>query len=235
MTPAQIYAVLDATWPAFASTRHGAWLIREGRGGGQRAIATTAIEAGGDIAVAEAAMAALSQPFLFMIRAGDDDLDAGLAARGYVLHDPVVICAAPVADLVDPDLSPMAAFAVWPPLSIAQQLWLEAGLDQGRLDVMGRAQGPQTSILGRVQDRAAGVAFVACYGDTAMLHALEVMPAFRRQGTAGKIMRKAAAWAQDAGAQTLCLAVTTGNVPARALYASLGMRVVGQYHYRKQG
>jgi ribosomal protein S18 acetylase RimI-like enzyme len=235
MTPAQIYAVLDATWPAFATTRHGAWLIREGRGGGQRAIATTAMEPGGDIAQAEAAMAALGQTALFMIREGDADLDAALAARGYVRHDPVVIYAAPVADLAAPAPPPMAAFAMWPPLSIAQQLWVEAGMEQGRLDVMDRAKGPQTSILGRVQDRAAGVAYVACHGDTAMMHALEVMPAFRRQGTAGKIMRKAAAWAQDAGAQTLCLAVTEGNVPARGLYASLGMRVVGRYHYRKQG
>jgi len=28
------------------------------------------------------------------------------------------------------------------------------------------------------------------------------------------------------------VAVTEANAPARALYASLGMKAVGQYHYR---
>ena len=44
--------------------------------------------------------------------------------------------------------------------------------------------------------------------------------------------RPAACWAEAEGATTLALAVTTRNAAARALYASLGMAVVGQYHYR---
>lgn len=233
MTPTQIYAVLDATWPAYAVTRHGAWTVREGRGGGQRVCAATA-DAPGDIAQAEAAMIALGQSPLFMIRDGDTALDADLAARGYARHDPVVVYAAPVATMIDPALSPMTAFPVWPPLQIAAEIWADAGINAARRAVMDRVQGPKTSLLGRIHDRAAGVAFVACHGDIAMLHALEVVPYLRRQGTACNIMRMAAAWAQDHGAETLCLAVTAANTNARALYASLGMAVVGSYHYRKQ-
>jgi hypothetical protein len=46
------------------------------------------------------------------------------------------------------------------------------------------------------------------------------------------MMRAAAVWAQDHGAQTLACAVTSANTGARALYASLNMQNVGYYHYR---
>jgi len=55
----------------------------------------------------------------------------------------------------------------------------------------------------------------------------------RRQGCAINILRAAACWAQDHGADTLSLAVTQANAGARALYASLGMEGVEQYHYRE--
>jgi ribosomal protein S18 acetylase RimI-like enzyme len=236
MTPDSIYEVLEHTWPA-ASYRHvGPWLIREGKGGGQRVSAATAEAAcdDADIALAESAMAALGQGPLFMLRHSDGHLDDLLAARGYARHDPVAVYAAAVTDLASPAPSAMAAFALWPPLSIATQLWAEAGIGPSRLAVMDRVSGPKTTILGRANDRASGIAFVACHGKTAMLHALEVSPSQRRQGSANNIMRAAAVWAQDQGAEQLCLAVTETNAPARALYASLGMQAVGTYHYRKK-
>lgn len=241
MTPDQLYPLVDATWPAAALHRHGPWLVREGQGGGQRVSSATAEGPAtegpvteGDIAVAEAAQASLGQPPLFMIRHSDTGLDALLAGRGYLRHDPVVAYAAPTAQLADPAPNPMTAFAVWPPLAIATQLWAEAGIGPGRIAVMNRVTGPKTSILGRVNDRAAGVTFVACAGNLAMLHALEVTPAQRRQGSANNILRAAAGWAQNQGATTFALVVTEANTGARSLYASLGMQVVGQYHYRKK-
>ncbi|QCO56216.1 GNAT family N-acetyltransferase [Pseudorhodobacter turbinis] len=236
--PIDIDAVTEATWPPASITQHGPWRVREGRSGGQRVSATTAngpVNAS-DIAQAEAAMAALGQTPLFMVRPSDAALDGLLDAQGYLRHDPVVIYAAPVTTLADPALSPMAAFTIWPPLGIATQLWAEAGIGAGRLAVMDRTQGPKTCLLGRVNDRAAGVAFIACHGKTAMLHALEISPSQRRNGAARNMMRAAAVWAADQGADTLCLAVTENNIAARALYANLGMDEVGAYHYRvKQG
>ena len=67
-----------------------------------------------------------------------------------------------------------------------------------------------------------------------MIHALEVLPHQRRQGVAGRIMRAAAIWAEEQGAHTISLIVTQANAGAGALYASLGMSLVGQYHYRIQ-
>ncbi|MHC0052156.1 GNAT family N-acetyltransferase [Actibacterium sp. D379-3] len=231
---ATLYDVAEATWPAASATRTGPWMIRDGQGGGKRVSAATA-EApvtAADLPQAEAAMDALGQVPLFMIRAGDAALDALLDAAGYVIVDPVVIYAAPVADLATPRPPPVTAFTIWKPLRIMEELWAEGGIGPARLAVMGRVQGPKTAVLGRVNDRVAGTAFLAIHEKTAMLHALEVTQTQRRQGTAVNMMREAAFWAQSHGAETLAVLVTKANAPARALYASLGMQDVGYYHYR---
>lgn len=233
---ATLFAVLEATWPAAACARSGPWLIRDGQGGGKRVSAATAAAdwVAGDIASAEAEMQALGQTPLFLLREGEQALDAALAARGYSVVDPVVIYAASCAAIGTPPPAPLAAFAHWPPLAIAVDLWAAAGIGPARLAVMERVAGPKTAILGRIADRASGAAFVAVDHTCAMLHALEVAPTLRRQGGANNILRLAACWAQDHGAATLSLVVTQANAGARALYASLGMEVVGQYHYRQK-
>jgi len=45
-------------------------------------------------------------------------------------------------------------------------------------------------------------------------------------------MRQAAHWAQTHGAAWMAVLCTQANAGANGLYASLGMQVVGQYHYR---
>ena len=230
MKPDQLFPAMEATWPPARSWRLGPFCLRDGAGGGKR-VSAASLEgdfAGADLDAAEAAMAVP----LFLIRPGDEALDAALAARGYRLVDPVLAYAVPLAGIAQPER--MTTFPHWPPMAIARALWADAGISPARLAVMERAAGPKCVILGRVQDRAAGVAFVACHGDTAMLHALEVVPALRRQGSAHNILRAAAAWALDQGAATLSLVVTEANATARGLYASLGMNLVGQYHYRQK-
>lgn len=225
--------VMDATWPAAALHRAGPWLLREGRGGGKRVSAASA-EAQwqpSDIALAEAAQAELGQPPLFVLRAGDEALDAELEARGYRIIDPVIAYAAPVAQLTAVPVPPIRVFPIWPPLAIQTEIWAEGGIGPERLAVMARTA-DRTSLLGRINDRAAGSAFVALHGDTAMLHALHVLPEQQRHGLGAHMTRAAAFWARDRGAVNLSLVVTRENAPARALYASLGMQIVGQYHYR---
>ncbi|NBE09234.1 GNAT family N-acetyltransferase [Paragemmobacter ruber] len=236
MTPDLLAQVTEATWPPARTLPQGPWLIREGRGGGQRVSAASA--AGDwtvdDIPAAEAAMRALGQPPLFVLYPGDAALDRALADRGYQHHDPVVAYAAPVADLAATAPPFLTTFPHWPPLAVARQLWDQGGIGPARQAVMDRAQGAKTAILGRSGDRAAGIAFTAIHENIAMLHALEVAPDQRRKGCAHNILRAAALWARDHGAHTLTLLVTERNAAARALYASLNMQVVGQYHYRKQ-
>ncbi len=229
-------AAAEATWPAAARHRAGAFLVREGRGGGQRVSAATAEgpwrEA--DIDAAERVHMALGQAPLFMVRDGEETLDAALAARGYRVKDPVNVLQCAIGTLAAEPADPMGGFAIWPPLAIMRDLWAEGGAGPERLAVMERAEEPKTAILGRVRDRASGVAFVAVAGRSAVLHALHIVPGLRRQGSAVKIMRTAAHWAQDHGAKRFSVLVTEANTAANALYASLAMEIVGQYHYRSK-
>ncbi|MDJ0629770.1 MAG: GNAT family N-acetyltransferase [Rhodobacter sp.] len=229
-----LYPVVEATWPPAATRRVGPWTVRDGAGGGQRVAATTAEAAfeTDDVPSAEDAMAALGQPNLFMIRRGDETLDALLDSLGYRIKDPVVLYAIDTAELTGSPVPPVSAFHIWPPLAIMADLWAAGGIGPSRLAVMGRAGSPKTAILARQNDQPAGVAFAACDGTVAMIHAIEVTPQHRRQGVGANILRSAAHWAQDQGARYLTLAVTRANAAANALYASLGMQVVGHYHYR---
>ena len=224
--------VMEATWPPAAHIPCGPFLLRDGQGGGKRVSAAT-VEAAWSAADLDRAEAAMAAP-LFLIREGDDALDAALAARGYKVVDPVLAYVAPVDELCGEGPARMTTFPHWPPMEIARVLWADAGIGPARLAVMARAKGAKCAVLGRANDRASGVAFVACHGRHAMLHALEVVPALRRQGSAQNILRAAAAWAKGEGADRLSLVVTVANAPARALYAGMGMVEAGAYHYRQK-
>ena len=228
MTPDRLAKVMEATWPPARLWRQGPFLLRDGAGGGKRVSAASLIDRWTEADLG--ALDGMAEP-LVLIRATDADLDAALEARGWRVVDPVVAYAAPVAAL-QADLPPLSAFPHWPPLQIARTIWDEAGIGPARLVVMDRVTGPKTAMLARLGDRPAGVAFVACHGEDAMVHALEVRPTLRRQGVGETLLRAAANWAAAAGASQLSLVVTARNTAARALYARLQMQAVGQYHYR---
>ncbi|MEI6098553.1 MAG: GNAT family N-acetyltransferase [Alphaproteobacteria bacterium] len=222
--------VMEATWPPFASCRLGPWRLRDGAGGGKRVSAAT-LESDWQVADIALAVAAMPQGPLFMIRPQDGALDTALSDLGYRIVDPVLTYAAPIAQFAPPPR--MTSFVHWPPLQIAVQLWAEAGIGPARLAVMDRAIGPKTALLARQGDRAVGVAYVALHGQVAMVHALEVSPPHRRQGSAQNLLAAAAHWSKAQGADTLGLAVTQSNQPARTLYERLGMVALGGYHYRQ--
>lgn len=230
----KLYAVIDGTWPSLAKRAVGPWTIRIDGKGGSRVSATSAEQPvrDSDIPQAQEAMREVGQTPLFMIREGDHKLDYLLAARGYVIKDPVNLYAAPVGDIATERPPPVTAFTVWPPLAVQAEVWAAGGIGQGRLDVMDRARQPKTTILGRLNDRPAGTVFVGIAADCAMIHALEIAKEHRRQGLAQFLTRASAFWAQDQGATFLTLVTTQANAGANALYTSLGMTLVGQYHYR---
>ena len=229
LPPHLLAEVMEATWPPAGRRLLGPFTLRDGAGGGKRVSAATCdgdfTEA--DLATVETAMA---EP-LVLIRDGDEALDAALDARGWRIIDPVVAYAAPVAQL-SAELPFLTAFPHWPPLEIARSLWAEGGIGPARIAAMERVMGPKTALLGRTGDRPAGVAFVACHGAEAMVHALDVRESNRRQGLGRHLLHAAANWAAGQGATRLSLVVTRQNAAARALYARLGMQAVGQYHYR---
>ena len=232
MTPETLTALIDGTWPAKSITQVNGWTIREGAGAGSRVSAASQTVSGARIDEAETAMRALKQPLLFMVREGETGLDASLADRRYLIKDPVTFYSAPTELLAIERPASATCFDVWPPLATQAEIWEAGGIESARLAVMARANGPKTTVLGRVHDTPAGTAFAAIHNGIAMLHAIETSHAFRRQGLGRRMIRALAFWAKSRDAHTVTLLVTTANVPANALYTSLGMTPVGGYHYR---
>ena len=234
---ADIFAAVDATWPAAGVHHTGKWVIREGRGGGQRvsAASTTQTVTAADVAEAEATMAALGQSPVFTVQGDQPDLDGLLNSLGYLIKDPVQIWSGPV-DVVSAGYArSLAAIFVDYPMPILAEIWAEGGIGPARLDVMRRVQGPKTCILGRLGDKPRGAAFVAVHDGLAMAHAVEVRADTRRQGVAERMMKAAAWWAGQAGATQLAALTVTRNEKTNAMWRKLGMQPVTRYHYRVKG
>ncbi|MEL6681467.1 MAG: GNAT family N-acetyltransferase [Pseudomonadota bacterium] len=233
-TAQKLYAIIDGTWPASAKQALGPWTIRLDDSGSSRVSAATAEQPveDADIPLAAASMREAGQIPLFMIREGENDLDNMLAAQGYVIKDPVNMYAVPIDQIATNRPPAVTSFEVWPPLAIQTDIWVAGGIEHGRVAIMDRARPPKTTLLGRINDRPAGTMYVGVAADCAMIHALEIAPLDRRQGLAQYLTRAAAFWAQENGADYLTLVTTTDNEGANALYTSLGMTLVGHYHYR---
>jgi len=229
-----LYEVCEATWPAARTWGDGPWTLRDGAGGGKRVSAATANGpvTEPNIATAEAAMQAMGQRRQFMIREGDQALDGQLAARGYDLIDEVVMYTAPVALLTDKPVPRVTCFTIWEPLAIMTEIWAKGGIGPTRLAVMERVA-VKTGILTRWNEKPAGVAFAGVHNGVAMVHAVEVLEHQRKMGVAEWMMRAAAFWGANHGAQDIAVLCVAANKPANALYTKLGFARVGSYHYRQ--
>ncbi|WGH77250.1 GNAT family N-acetyltransferase [Jannaschia ovalis] len=230
-------AVIDACWPPARTERAGPWTLRISPGAGGRVNAISgdrdaALHAPATLDRAEAAARANGQRPSFVVWPDQPELDAALAARGYRVEDAVHLYEIAVADVAQGVMPYATAFTIWPPLQIMRDIWAEGGIGPARQAVMARAARP-AGILARVDDRAAGVGFVAAHGPVALLSAVEVLARHRRKGVARNILRAAAHWARDQGCTRLALVTTRDNLPANSAYASSGMRNVGGYHYRR--
>ncbi|WP_372886223.1 GNAT family N-acetyltransferase [Shimia sp.] len=230
----KLYHVIEATWPPAATLTSGPFCIGEGRGGGKRVSSAHLCGAfdAADIDAAEAAMRGLGQTPLFQIREGDAALDAALDGRGYAIVDPVTMYAIDAAALTAERPPRTAAIETTGPLNIMREIWADGGIGPERVAVMDRACKPKAGFVSRWNDKPAGSSFIAMHDGIAMVHALEILPFQRRQGIARWLMKRAAFWTLERGGHTLAVICTTANTGANHLYASLGMTVVGTYHYR---
>ena len=229
-----MFAALEATWPPLSEITVADWRIRHGDGGGKRVSAATALSAAacGTIDRACRVMRADARKPIFRLSPEQVVLDDLLAQRGFSLVDPSVMLAAPAKDLVDLRIRPLDAVPSPVRLGIHHQLWSQAGMPPARHRVMDRVRGPKAWLLGRMDDRAAGVGFVAVSKGIAFLHAVEVRPKYRRRGVARALIHRAARFALSVEAEWIALAVTEANDGARSLYRGLGMKDVCRYHYR---
>lgn len=239
MTLADLMPALAATWPSAATRQVGPFTVPEPDPGGNRVSAarlsdpTAQIVAEAQLDMAVTAMEIQGRAPLFQVLEHQVALNAMLDARGYISRDHTValVIEADALAAIPPSVT---AFDIWPPLAIQTEIWEAGGINGARRAIMDRAVCPKTSLFGRINDRPAGAAFVGLHGGIAMLHALEIAPAARRQGLAVHMMRAAAQWACDNDGTWLCVLVTQQNKGAQGLYASLGMRPVGTYAYREK-
>lgn len=148
----------------------------------------------------------MGQTPLFMIRDGDEALDQLLEFHGYEVVDPVVMYSISVNALMDIEIPLVTTFCVWEPLAIMAEIWAKGGIGPTRLDVIGRAVN-KTGILSRWNEQPAGAAFAAISDGVCMVHAIEILEHQRRQGVGVWMMRQAAFWAAEQGAQELAVYV----------------------------
>ena len=231
MSGLDLFQVLEATWPPARRLEFDQIVIRLGDGG-KRVGSTYFLR--DDPALVDKARELrreIGGVDLYHIRPDQVRIDSKLGEMGYQTVDPTLIFLRPLAGF-QVDTPPVTAFPIWPPLGIMRDIWRSGGIDEDRIAVMNRAGEPKTGLLGRMNNHAAGVAFVAICERIAMMHALEVSPPFRRMGLARHLTSAAMLWAKENGAGQFALAVTERNSAARGLYTALGMKVAERYHYR---
>ncbi|MCY4335350.1 MAG: GNAT family N-acetyltransferase [Litoreibacter sp.] len=233
MERAALMDVLAATWPVAETRERAPWRFQKSPGGGKRVNACVLLGDVGpdDVGRAEAELRAADQQYLFQVEEGSD-LDTILAENGYSVVDETLLYQAPVAALAAAELPLVTAFPIWPPLQIMRDIWSAGGIGADRIAVMERARCDKSTIMGRVDGRAAGAVFVGLHSGCAMVHALEILADHRRKGLARNLMIAAARWGAARGATQIALLVTRQNAGANALYQSLGMVEEPGYHYR---
>lgn len=229
----RFWAALEATWPPASRRACPPFILRQGQGGGSRvsAATTTGPASPDDIARAEDEMRSLGQTPLFRLGRGEEALDAALEALGYRVLSPTRGYITSPGRLASA-LPPLSAIPCDEPLAVQREIWGDGGVGPPRLAVMARVSVPKSYLLGRSKDRPLGTAFVAIHDGLAMLHALEIRADARRKGIGRALTVGAANWACAQGADSFGLLVTDANVPANALYTSLGMARGPGYHYR---
>ena len=229
-----IFETIDLTWPAKEFLELPEWKLRKSIKGGKRVSAVTAIGKSGIPAIqfVENTLEEWCQDKLFMIKAGENSLDEALKKRGYYIVDPTNIWSISSKVLTMQQIPPVTAFSIFPPLAIQRELWIANGINASRIEIMDRVKTPKTTIFGRINAKPAASAFVAVANKMAMVHALIVDHKCQRQGMGKFVMQKVGDWADQLGAKSVVVLCTKKNQSANNFYKSLGMRVIGEYHYR---
>jgi ribosomal protein S18 acetylase RimI-like enzyme len=177
-------------------------------------------------------------PTLFRLTPFDApaDLDAVLAAEGYVAFDETVVMVAPLAaprempmpegaDVRMPTLADYcAAVAAIRGSSVEQRAVHEARL-------AGTPVARRGGVV-YVGERPVASGQLACEDGIAGLFDVVVADDARRRGYASALCARMFAWAWEHGMRTIYLQVTADNAAAVALYRRFGFADAYRYHYR---
>ena len=226
-------------WPAGEVRDVEGWLWRYSGGGSQRANSVSALEYRGTdvertIDEIEKLYRERRAPVRFQVGSPlsqPGDLDARLAARGYVIHDPVTTLIKPV-EAVDVPANVVLS-------DMPSEQWMSVYLsnvtpDRRPFAAAILARVPQPRVFAEtIRDGAVVATALGVFCEnTVIAECVGTATSARRQGAAAAVMRALEAWASQQRAHTIGLQAVTTNAPAQGLYAALGYTTAGTYHYR---
>lgn len=227
-------------WPAVQEMVMRGWALRNSGGPTRRANSANPLSSDAEASDAlidevERFYRGEGKPVIFRIPSIADEIDAALAARGYALD-------APTRTLFG-SLEGAAADAGKVSIRVAaDEDWLAARARLSGADPEGVAS--YRSIVGQIRlpcgfasIRADGEIVSLAYGvlqdDLLIIESVMTDAAARQRGYARQCLTGLFGWAKGQGARSVALQVMADNVPARHLYAGLGLtRDLYGYHYR---
>ena len=239
-------------WPPEQTVIVDGWRLRSAGGVTRRANSvwpnadTGAAGLEEKLAAVENHYSALGLPSIFQIcdAARPADLDANLAARGYDANSHTFVQVAPMREVLQ-NLPPLRLYPHFE-IEVSEEFYDEwfafYCLSE---EVSGHAAAMRGGILQRIE-LAHGFALLRIDGEPAAVglgvveqgwlgvFCMATLPAFRRQGAAGAILRTLAIWGQLYDAQQAYLQVMQNNPVAQQLYAKAGFATAYHYHYREK-
>ncbi len=210
------------------------WLLRVSPGKARRGRSVNAffgstLPLGEKIAYCAALYGRLGLPLLFRITPFDQpgELDAALAARGFVRFDETLVQVAALD--APPDFPPVADEIVEAAGELRGSSAIQRAAHRERLF---NSPHPRRSVVVRAKERVVCTATIALEDGLAGVFDVVTAPDHRDQGLATLACASLLNWAWGRGAHHAYLQVDAGNAPALAVYRKLGFATAYTYCYR---
>ena len=227
-------------WPALESVTQDGWVWRFSDGAGsRRANSVCALEfTGSDVEAAidevEARYAARGAPPQFQVSdaSSPPDLDQRLERRGYAIDDP---CVSLVKELSGDERAPPGSETFDSPTNswfACYSSVITPARQKTAPSILARIPRPRAFCAYVRNDRVIATALGVPLGGIVIAECVATLAEARGTGAASAVMRALEAWGSAQGCQYAALQAVRTNVPAQALYKSLGFMPVGNYHMR---
>ena len=164
------------------------------------------------------------------------ELDAALAARGYLAFDPTFVQIAPLDRPTTiagpPDVQLRAPLIDAFVEAVGEMRGSPAPQRSAHLERLAQSPLQIHTVVARVDGRDAGAGLIAIEGDTAGVFDVVTHHGFARRGVATAMVAALVDRAWERGARRMYLQVSASNVPALHLYRRFGFATLYTYHYR---
>jgi GNAT superfamily N-acetyltransferase len=235
-------ACLNA-WPALRHALFAGWVLRFSGGLTRRANSANPLgvertDPDTLIAGCEALYRHHRQPTIFRLPSLiGPEIGDRLAARGYGSEGPSLVLHADLGNISaarDPAVQLLASptkdwFRAM--AALQRQTREQAALYR---NIVGALPIPAAFAVLSDADGIAALAFGAIHDGVICYESVVTDPCRLRRGYGRRVIRSLAAWAVEQGAAGACLEVEAINIPALALYATLGFSELYSYHYRRE-